>query len=119
MLRVAAARLEGAYGNPKLVEDLRKAAAELEEARAEGRAHDPEEEKRIEQQRTLFAMLPDTGAVDTLKEAMMQRVYDLMWDGDCVACDALAEFLPWAAADEAFSAWDNDQDPSKPKSRFH
>jgi len=119
MLRVLAMRMDGTSTPDKLVDVVRKVAQELEAREADGRTHNPEDEKRIERQRTLFATLPDTGAVDALKEAMMQRAYDLMWDGDGLACDAIAEFLPPAAADEVFNAWDNDQDPSKPRSRFH
>jgi len=94
MLTVAAARLEQECANPKLIADLREAAKHEAEAYAEGRRHSLDEEKRIERQRTLMQMLPDTRAVDQLKAAMLQRAYDLMWDGNPGACDALAEFLP-------------------------
>lgn len=76
------------------------------------------DEKRVERQRTLFNALPSSDAVDRLKEAMAQRAYDLLWEGDS-ACDALLEFLPSSAVDEVLAAWDNDIDDDKPKSRFH
>ena len=39
-------------------------------------------------------MLPSSNSTDRLKEAMLQRAYDLLWDGDTDGCDALIEFLP-------------------------
>lgn len=119
MFSVAAARLEQDYANPQLVADLKKAAAAEAKRRAEGRGWSPEEDKRVERQRTLFVMLPSTNATDRLKEAMMQRVYDLMWDGDCSGADAIAEFLPSADATKAFDAWEHDQNPNEPRSRFY
>lgn len=121
MLTVAAARLAHDHANPQLIEDLRKAAKEAAGARAEGRGYDQDDVKRIERQRTLFAMLPSTNATDRLKEAMLQRCYDLMWDGDCMACDALAEFLPEKDVQKMFDAWESDQFPEKdqPRSRFY
>lgn len=109
MLAVAAARLESDHANPKLIADLQAAAHHLATARADGRGHDDEEERRIERQRTLFTMLPDIGATERLRLAMQQRAYDLMWDGDCLACDALLEFLPSKFADEVLDGWENDQ----------
>lgn len=64
-------------------------------------------------------MLPSMSATDRLKEAMMQRVYDLMWDGDCMGADAIAEFLPGDDAARAFDAWLSDQDTGKPRSKFY
>jgi hypothetical protein len=119
MLTVCAARLEADRANPKLIEDLRAAAEELATARADGRGHTEADEKRIEHQRTLFAMLPSSNATDRLEEAMLQRAYDLMWDGDGLACDALAEFLPSDAVDRMFAAWDSDQADAGPPSKFY
>lgn len=119
MLTVAAARLDRAGANPKLIADLRAAAKEAASARAEGRGFSLEDAKRIERQRTLFAMLPSTNATDRLKEAMLQRCYDLMWDGDGLACDAVAEFLPSRDVDKMFEAWERDQMGSDPKSSFY
>jgi hypothetical protein len=121
MLTVAAARLEGDHANPKLVADIRAAAKEAATAKADGRGWTPEETRRVERQRTLFAMLPSTNATDRLKEAMLQRAYDLMWDGDGLACDALSEFLPERDVTTMFDAWENDQFPEKdrPRSRFY
>jgi len=119
MLNVAAARLQQDHGNPKLAADLREAAKVLAKNRAEQRLQD-DETKRIERQRTLFTMVPDTVAFGRFKDAMLQRAYDLMWDGDCSACDAIAEFLPSADVEKMFDAWQNDQDPNSPqKSKFY
>lgn len=119
MLTVAIARLEQDHANPKLIVDLKLAAKHVADLTAEGRNWTPEEERRVGRQRTLMAMLPDTRSVDALKEAMLQRAYDLMWDGNCMACDALVEFLPSAAVDKMFEAWQNDQDGKSPRSRFY
>lgn len=122
MLSVAAARLEAEHANPKLIADLREAAKAAARVRAEGRLDNMSDadERRIERQRTLFAMLPDNMAVDRLRSAMLQRAYDLMWDGDCSGCDALAEFLPSAEADRMFDAWERDQAPGdQPRSEFY
>lgn len=119
MLSVAAARLESDYANPKLVKDLREAASAEANKLAEGRGYTSEDETRIERQRTLFAVLPSCNAVDRLKAAMMQRAYDLMWDGKCTECDAILEFLPSADAEKVLSAWDNDIDPNKERTPFY
>lgn len=119
MLSVAAARLESDHANPKLVADLRAAAKLLSEARAAGRGWTDEDEKRVARQRNLFTMLPDTRATDQLKEAMLQRCYDLMWDGNCIGCDALAEFLPESDVTRMFNAWENDQDGNNTRTAFY
>lgn len=120
MLTVAAARLEQDHANPKLIADLRAAAKVEAEAVADGRRHSPEEQQRIERQCTVFAMLPDMGAVDRLKAAMLQRCYDLMWNGDPLACDALAEFLPERDVERMFNAWEQDQIAGEhPRSEFY
>lgn len=119
MLSVAAARLEHDYANPKLVSDLRAAAKVEAEKIADGRGHTEEDQKRVERQRTLFVMLPDTSATDRLKKAIKQRVYDLMWDGSCAGADALLEFLPEADATEILDAWDNDQDSNNQRSSWY
>lgn len=118
MLRVTAMRFEG-NAPPAMVETLRKFAQELEARHADGRCNCAEEDRRIERQRTLFNTLPSSDAVDRLKEAMMQRAYDMLWDGDGLACDVLLEFLPSQAAEEILSAWESDQDDNNPKSRWH
>ena len=119
MLTVAAARLEHDHANPALVAALRDAAEEYAKARAEGRAHNSREQRRIDRQRSLFASVPQGDDFARLRGAMMQRVYDLMWDGDCAGADALAEFLPLARAEEAFSAWEHDQQPDGERTRFY
>jgi hypothetical protein len=64
------------------------------EAEARGRA----DARRVERQRTLFAMLPDTRSVDALKAAMLNRARELLaggdGDDDTRAAWALLEFLP-------------------------
>jgi hypothetical protein len=66
-------------------------------------------------------MLPDTRATDVLKAAMLQRAYDLMWDGEPSACDALAEFLPSDDVTAMFGAWQDDRFPEKgrPRSKYY
>lgn len=75
--------------------------------------------RRIERQRTLFAMVSDASAKDRLKEAMLQRAYDLMCEGHPEACDALCEFLPEKEADMMMNAWLDDQTDEGPKSKWH
>lgn len=118
MLTVAAARLEQDCGSPKLVDDLRAAAKWHALTKAEGRGWTEGDEKRVEQQRTLFAMLPSMNAVDRLKDGMLQRAYDLLWDGDCSGCDAITEFLPAKDVERMFEAYANDQDGKQPPSPF-
>ena len=119
LLRVLAMRMVDTGAPEKLIEVIRKAAEELEARQADGRTASLEEEKRIERQRTLFTMLPVSDAVDRLRQAMKQRAYDLMWDGDASATDAILEFLPARDADQVLNAWENDQDDDNPKSAFH
>ena len=121
MLTVAAARLEQDHANPKLIEDLRKAAKDLAERKAEGRAWNTEEDKRVDRQRTLFNALRISPEKVALQTAMMQRAYDLLWDGDASGCDALIEFLPSMAAEELLQAWQDDQEKigKAPRSRWY
>lgn len=119
MLTVAAARLESDYANPKLVADLRQTANEFATAKAEGRGYTDADEKRIDRQRTLFAFLPSANSTDRFKAAMMQRAYDLMWEGMCTECDALLEFLPVKDADKVLQSWENDQLPNSEKTSFY
>lgn len=118
---MAAARIEGRYGDEKQVKALNQVAKDIADSRAEGRNVRPEQ-KRIEHQRTLFNMLPSSTATDRLKQAMLQRVYDLMWDGDARGADAIAEFLPSAEADGVMDAWFTDFDEQATdtkKSKWH
>lgn len=78
-----------------------------------------EEQQRIERQRTLFAMVPDTSSLTRLKEAMLQRAYDCMWDGDPASCDALLEFLPEKDADKLLDAWSNDWEAEGERSHWY
>jgi hypothetical protein len=119
MLTVAAARIEQDRGNPKLISDLREAAKIEAGRRADGRDYHEEEQRRIGRQRTLMAMVPDTRAKDSLMGAMLQRAYDLMWDGDALACDALCEFLPSKDVERMFAAWESDHLGQKPRSTFY
>lgn len=119
MLTVAAARLETAGANPTLIKDLRTAAGIHASRRAESSDWSEEEQGRVERQRTVFAMLPSMNSVDRLREAMLQRAYDLLWDGDCTGCDALLEFLPEKDVDRMFAAWQHDQSAEIPKTAFY
>lgn len=119
MLLVAAARLEAEYGNPKLIADLREAAGAAARKRAEGRDHSPEDQKRIDRQRTLMAQNTNGPAKAALLDAMQRRAYDLMWDGHTEACDAVTEWLPSDMVNQMFDAWENDQDSKNPRSKFY
>lgn len=119
MLNVAAARLESDRANPKLVLDLRSAATHLSKQKAEGCGYGPEEERRIERQRSLFSMLPSCNATDRLKNAIMQRAYDLLWEGFSTECDTLLEFLPSKDTDKVLSSWESDQSNSGEKTEFY
>lgn len=119
MLSVAAARLESDYANPTLIRHLRDAAKAEADKIVEGRGYTTEDETRIERQRTLYAMLPSCNAADRLKASMMQRAYDLAWNGQCTECDALLEFLPSADAEKVLSAWENDQNPNNERTPFY
>jgi hypothetical protein len=103
--------------NHDLIEEAHRVARTLDRRRFDKWLAD--DTRRQERQRTLFAMLPSCNAVDRLKEKMLQRAYDLLWDGDANGCDALIEFLPSKDVQEMFDAWDHDQSGGKPPSRFY
>lgn len=121
LLNVFAERLETDHGPKEAVEAIRLFAKDRTIRRAEHRDWSAEEEKRCERQRTLFAMLPSCNATDRLKEAMLQRAYDLLWDGDCMGADALMEFLPSKDVEAMLSAWTDDWSDSDKaqKSRWY
>lgn len=119
MLHVLAQRLEIERAPADVVESLRRVADDKAIRAAEYRAWNAEEERRCERQRTLFAMLPSCDAVDRLKAAMLQRAYDLLWDGDPLGCDALTEFIPSADVAKMLNDWSNDQDGAEPRSAYH
>jgi hypothetical protein len=119
MLNTFAERLEG-HAPKDAVKALRLFATDRTIRRAEHRDWNAEEEKRVERQRTLFAMLPSSDATDRLKAAMLQRAYDLLWDGDALGCDAILEFLPSGDVDALLNAWSADFDDGKnPKTKWH
>jgi hypothetical protein len=119
MLRMIARHFE-MHAPEQLVQTLEKFAQEIEARRVDKRFRPKREEKLIEQQRTLFAMLPSSNAADRLKEAMLQRAYDLLWDGDGNGCDALLEFLPSNDVEALLQAWGEDFDDERPvKSRWY
>lgn len=119
LMQVAAARLKEDRANPELVSALLQEAARLASKKAQGEGWTPQDEKRVERQRTAFTMMPSCNAVDRFKEVMMQRAYDLLWDGFATECDALLEFLPSKDADAVLDAWDNDQNEKNARSRFY
>lgn len=119
MLIVAAARLEQDRANPKLVADIKLAAKHEADRKVEGRDWNDAEERRVGRQRTLMAMVPDTRAKDSLKEAMLQHAYDLMWEGNCAGADAITEFLPSLEVEKMFDAWQSDQEGKNQHSRFY
>ncbi len=119
LVSVLASRMEQSYRSKPLVASLRSYLKALSDNRAEHSDHDDEEQRRIERQRSLFSVLPDVSSVERLRHAMKQRVYDLMWDGDTMGADALAEFLPDKDATEAFEAWESDTGGGKPRTSFY
>lgn len=122
MLTVAAARLREDGASPKLIEAVEE-FAKLDAARlVRGEVRNREfeaEQKRISRQRNFFTFLPPSQAKDDLKASMLQRAYDLMWEGFCTETDAIVEFLPSADVDRMFQAWESDQEGAKPKSAFY
>lgn len=79
------------------------------------------EQERIARHEALFAAIPDGDAKLALIEAMLQRAYDLLWDGDGEACDAITEWLPLDRVREMLDAWVDDQfaKDDGPTSRWH
>lgn len=109
VLNLAASCLQANGNNPKLIADVRQIA---DEWKRDGRGHYSEEDdKRIDRQRTKFNMLPTCREKDQLKKAMLQRAYDLLWDGDTEGCDALIEFLPSDDVRQMLDAWSADVEP--------
>lgn len=120
LLNVFATRLEIDHGPKPAVQAMKLFAQDRTIRAAEKRdGRWKQEEQLIERQRTLFAMLPSMNCVDRLKAAMLQRAYDLLWDGDAAGCDALIEFLPEKDVDKMFSCWSNDFDGNADKSEFY
>src|SRR5688572_23338666 len=101
-------RLEIDNGPKDAVKAIKLFAQDRTIRAAEHRNWNENEERRVEQQRTLFTMLPSCNAVDRLKVAMLQRAYDLLWDGDAMGCDALTEFLPSKDVDKMMACWSAD-----------
>lgn len=95
-----------------------RVVAQREREEAETRERERiEERRRIDRQRTLFNVLPTCRPKDKLKNAMLQRAYDLLWDGECEACDALTEFLPSDDVTKMLDVWLDDVDPNTPEER--
>lgn len=110
ILGLAAECLQQDFRNPKLIEDVRNIASEM---KRDGRGcYSEDDQRRIDQQRTLFNMLPTCSQRTKLKEAMCQRAYDKLWDGDTEGCDALLEFLPSDDVTAILDAWGRDVDPN-------
>lgn len=97
-----------------------KAASKQEAELAEGRAAEQrKEDKRIAEQREAFDDLPEGPIRDHVKNLMLQRAYDLMWDHQPEAADALVEFLPEDEVSAMFDAWMEDQLGDGPKSKWY
>ncbi len=121
MLSVAAARLEEAGASKLLIDALREDAKRESGKMARGEVRNrafQDEEQRIARQRNFFTFLPPGNAKDALLEAMLQRAYDLMWEGMCTETDALAEFLPSVDVRRMLEAWEHDQSRDE-KSEFY
>lgn len=75
---------------------------EREQREAEWRAN----EERIARQRALWAQIVATPSTEALRQAMLDRAWLLVNNGQCAEADALLEFLPLADVaallDEAF-----------------
>lgn len=101
---VVAAHLKGLKNvNPILIEEFEKIAAEY---KGRDRVFDQfKEGKRIEAQRTRFAMIPDSTAKDRFKDTVINRAWELLDIGACDACDALLEFVPSADAEKMLSEY--------------
>lgn len=119
LLTVFAERLEIDHGPKDAVKAIRLLARDRAVRRAEHRDWTEAEDRRVERQRTLFSMLPSSHATDRLKEAMLQRAYDLLWDGDAMGCDAILEFVPSHEATALLDCWSADLEDSVPKSKWH
>lgn len=124
LLNVFATRMEIDHAPQDAIKAMKLFAGDRTIRRAEkrdyhGEAAKREDDQRIGRQRTLFATLPPSNAVDRLRETMLQRAYDLLWDGDPHGCDALIEFLPSADVDRMMNAWSDDFDGELPKSKWH
>lgn len=120
LFTVAAARLQTTGGDPVMAKALKKAGDWEAILKAESRnGFWQREQKRIDRQRTLFAMIVTSEAKSAFQRAMLQRAYDLLCDGDATACDALCEFLPSIEVDAMLSAWSQDQDAGKPLSKWY
>lgn len=119
MLAVAAARLEEDHANPLLIKGLRDAAKAEEKKLVGGYCYSDEDKRRIERQRTAFTMIEYTRGVERLLNEMLQRAYDLMWEGDALASDAILEFVPEAEAIKMLDAWTDDQMGKAPKSKWY
>lgn len=89
--------------NPILIEEMEKIAAEYKGRDRIFSVH--QETKRIERQRTKFAMIPDTAARDRFKDAVIARAWELLDIGQSEACDALLEFMPSADADKMLNEY--------------
>lgn len=124
LLNVFATRMEIDHAPADAIKAIKLFTGDRTIRRAEKRDYHgaqvrADEDRRTERQRTLFAMLPPGNAVDRLREAMLQRAYDLLWDGDPLGCDALIEFLPSADVDRMMNAWSSDFDGDAQKSKWH
>lgn len=61
---------------------------------------------RIARQEALWNALPDSPAKAALLDAMLDRCFDLMCEGNGEACDAIAEWLPPDRVEAMFDAWE-------------
>ena len=116
MLQTFAVRLESDHGPKEAVKAIELLAKDRTIRRAEHRDWNAQEAKRVEQQREAFRKAKSGTEI---KNMLLQRAYDLLWDGDFLACDALIEFLPESDADKMMSAWSDDEDGKEPRSQWY
>ena len=98
--------------NPLVLDGLAKIAAEY---KGRERVFDAcQERERVKQQRKLFAALPTLGpdgvAAEALKQAMIDRAWRLLDEGEVTACDVLLEFVPEEEADKMLHEYFPDDD---------
>lgn len=124
MLNTFAMRMEIEHGPKDAVKALQLFTKDRTIRRAEkrdfhGEQIRTEDDIRVERQRSAFAMVPDTPSLTNLKDMMLQRAYDLLWDGDPMGCDAILEFIPSKDAEKLLNAWSNDFEGDRDRSSWY
>ena len=81
------------------------------------------EQKELERvQAKLEAVIRFEPSRSVIVTTMLQRAYDLLWEGNCQGCDAITDFLPKRMVRRMLDTWCEDQfedDPAKRSSWYH